>query len=114
MMTMRYFNPDSSELTGGNLSRQSVGAVPSVMDNDPNADEQIINQQAGEQYPKDVEEPAAGGKITPDNLADSIAYAIDGSGPGPTNDTTDVGGHKIITEGITGAGLDDEEQALRS
>ncbi len=103
---MRHFSPDSSELPGGASSR-----VPSGMDNDPNADEEIINQQAGEEYPKSTKETA---KIAPDDLADSIAYALDGSGPGPTNATPNVSGHKVITEGITGAGLDDEEEALRS
>lgn len=107
---MRRFIPDSYDL-GGNTSS---ARVPSVMDNDPNADEEIINQQAGEQYPKPVEEPPTEGKIAPDNLADSIAYAIDGSGPGPTHDQPNVSGHKTITEGITGAGLDEEEDALRT
>ncbi len=113
-MTMYYFSPDSSELTGGNAIRQSVSTVPSGMDNDPNADEQIINQQADEQYPKTVEEPASGAKIAPDDLAASIAYALDGSGPGPTNDKPNASGHKIISEGITGAGLDDEEEAMQA
>ena len=114
---MRHFIPDYDNLTGGNDSRH----VPTGMDNDPHADETIINQQAGEQYPKAVEDPAQlidqnpeTGKIVPDNLADSIAYALDGSGPGPTNDTPNVSGHKVITEGITGAGLDEEENNLRS
>ena len=72
--------------------------------------ETAANQQAGEQYPGAVEEPA---KIAPDGLAESIAYALDGSGPGLTGDTPNVSGHKTITEGITGAGLDEEEDALR-
>ena len=84
------------------------------MDNDPRADEEVINQDAGgsslqESYP----EPVETAKIVPDNLADSIAYALDGSGPGPTNDTTNVSEHKVITEGITGAGPEDEEENLR-
>ena len=102
---MRYFMPNPSELTGGSSSQ-----VPSVMDNDPNADEEVINQNAGEDYPKPVDseqkEPA---KITPDNLADSIAYALDGSGPGPTNAKPNVSGHDIITEGTSGAGPEEEE-----
>ena len=97
------------------------------MDNDPNADEEIIDQQAGgrnaaspslrDEYPKPVEVPdlnSGSSKIVPDNLADSIAYALDGSGPGPTNDTPNVSGHKVITEGVTGASLDDEEDAMRT
>lgn len=103
---MRYFSPDPDELTGGTPSR-----IPSGMDNDPNADEEVINQQTGEEYPKPVEKSA---KIVPDDLAASIAYALDGSGPGPTNDELNVSGHKVISEGITGAGPDDEEAALRT
>ena len=113
---MRYFTPDTFNSPAGNPGGQDSGSVPSGMDNDPRADEEIINQQGGEQYPKPVEESAQPGnppKIAPDNLADSIAYALDGSGPGPTNDTPNVSGHKVITEGITGAGLDDEEDAMK-
>jgi hypothetical protein len=102
---MRLFIPDSSDLTGGSSRYVSTG-----MDFDPTADEEIINQQAGEQYPKPVEEPA---KIAPDDLSASIAYALDGSGPGPTHDTPNVSGHKVISEGITGASLEDEEDAMR-
>ena len=115
---MRYLIPDSTDPAAGGDS----GQVPSGMDNDPNADEEIIDQQAGgpslrDEYPKPVQEPpqdSGSSKIVPDNLADSIAYALDGSGPGPTNDTPNVSGHKVITEGITGAGLDDEEDAMRA
>jgi hypothetical protein len=106
---MRYFMPDTSDLTGGKPSRPSSSEVPSNMENDPNADEEVIDQQAGEQYPK----PVNTSKIAPDDLADSIAYALDGSGPGPTNDTPNVSGHKVTHEGITGASLDDEEENLR-
>ncbi|SOD80427.1 hypothetical protein [Spirosoma fluviale] len=108
---MRHFSPDANELTGSTSSR-----VPTGMENDPNADEEVINQQEGdlsarEVYPKPVEKPA---KIAPDDLAASIAYALDGSGPGPTNDKPNVSGHKVISEGITGAGPEDEEDALRA
>lgn len=117
---MRYLTPDTPDSSAGNASGRDSGSIPSGMDNDPHADEEVINQQANgpsprEQYPKPVEEPAQPGnpsKITPANLADSIAYALDGSGPGPTNDTPNVSGHKVITEGITGASLDDEEDAV--
>ncbi len=90
---MRHFSTDSNELTGGTSSR-----VPSGMDNDPNADEEVINQRAGEEYPaaavykSDQVEPA---KIVPDDLAASIAYALDGSGPGPTNDRPNVSDQKM-------------------
>lgn len=102
---MRHFSPDSDELTGGTSSR-----VPSGMDNDPTADEEVIDQRAGEEYHKPVEKSA---KLAPDDLAASIAYALDGSGPGPMNDKPNVSGHKVITEGTTGAGPEDEEAALR-
>ena len=105
---MRYFSPDSDELTG----------IPSGMDNDPHADEEVVNQQSGDssaqdEYPKAVEKSPEPAKIAPDNLADSIAYALDGSGPGPTNDRPNVSGHKVISEGITGAGPEDEEEAIQ-
>lgn len=93
------------------------GQIPSGMDNDPNADEEVISQQAGslsEQYPKAVEAPAEPARIAPHNLSDSIAYALDGSGPGPMNETPNVSGHEIISEGTTGAGPDEEEEALRA
>lgn len=102
---MRHFSPDFDELTGGTSSR-----VPSGMDNDPNADEEVIDQGAGEDYPTPADKPA---KLAPDDLAASIAYALDGSGPGPTNDKPNVSGRKVISEGITGAGPEDEETALR-
>lgn len=113
---MRYFTPDTPTSPAGSADGRDSGSIPSGMDNDPHADEEVINQQADEQYPKPVEESAQPGnspKIAPANLADSIAYALDGSGPGPTNDTPNVSGHKVITEGTTGAGLDDEEDAMK-
>lgn len=97
---MRYLIQYASNAPGDS------GQIPSGMDFDPNADEQIINQQAGEQYPKAVEEP--------DDLSHSIAYAIDGSGPGPTGKEPQGPERKIIDEGITGAGPEDEEENFRS
>lgn len=114
---MRYFAPDISSPIGMPNHGGDSSQVPSGMDNDPHADEEIIDQQAGEDYPKPAKESTQSSgspRIVPDNLADSIAYALDGSGPGPTNDTPNVPGHKVITEGITGAGPDDEEEAMRS
>lgn len=112
---MRYFTSDSTDLSGGDASLRSADAVPSGMDNDPRADEEVIDQRTDASTPPDpYPKPADAPKIVPDDLADSIAYALDGSGPGPTNDVPNVSGHKVITEGITGAGLDDEEDALRS
>jgi hypothetical protein len=102
---MRLFIPDSSDLTGGSSRNVDTG-----MDSDPTADEEVIDQQTGERYPKPVEEPA---KIAPEDLSASIAYALDGSGPGPTNAPPQASGHKVISEGITGANLEEEENALR-
>ena len=100
MTTMRHFSPDANNLPG---------TVPSDMDSDPRADEEIIDQQRGDNRPQ----PADGSAITPIDLADSIAYTLDGSGPGPVNDTPNVLGREVITGGTTGAGLD-EEDATRS
>ncbi|MFD2936259.1 hypothetical protein [Spirosoma flavum] len=116
---MRHFSPDFNELTGGSSSH-----VPSGMDNDPNADEEVIDQQQDslsprEEYPKAIDESpsldeanadqAEPAKIVPDDLAASIAYALDGSGPGPTNDKPNVAGHSVIAEGMTGGGSEDDE-----
>lgn len=104
---MRQFSPESGDFGGDSFSH-----IPSGMDNDPRADEEVVDQHSHEQYPEAVDEPSSEGKIAPDNLSDSIAYALDGSGPGPTTDTPNVSGHKVISEGITGAGLDEEEEAI--
>lgn len=97
--------PNLSELTGADSSR-----VPTGMENDPTADEEVISQKDDADYPHLVEEqPAKEAKIAPDNLADSIAYALDGSGPGPTNAKPNVSGHDVITEGTSGAGPEEEE-----
>lgn len=80
--------------------------IPSAMELDTDADEEVIDQQGDKNYPSPVENP------TPiDDLSNSIAYALDGSGPGPTgHEPMDVP-RKPITEGITGASLEDEENA---
>ncbi|GAB3998712.1 hypothetical protein GCM10028807_47150 [Spirosoma daeguense] len=109
---MRNFMPDSSDSTGNDSSNRSVDTVPSGLDNDPEADEEVIDQQAGEQYPKPVEQTDSEQKETeksPDKLAESIAYALDGTGPGPTNDTPNVSGHDVIFEGSSGTGTDEEK-----
>lgn len=84
-----------------------LAAIPSGMDNDPTADEQIIDQQQGETL------PSPSSPLASDDLASSIAYALDGSGTGLPGSTPVVGTDpgKVITEGITGAGLADEEAA---
>ena len=111
---MRYLMPDPTELTGGDSSQQSadsqsVEAVPTGMDNDPNADEDVINQQTDEEYPRPVDDSSA--KLASDDLADSIAYALDGTGPGPMREKPNVSGHDVIIEGSDGTGSS-EEQAL--
>ncbi|GAB3954608.1 hypothetical protein GCM10028805_40350 [Spirosoma harenae] len=106
---MRHFMLNPSELTGGSSSQ-----VPSVMDNDPNADEEVIDQNAGEDYPKPVDsDQKESAKIAPDNLADSIAYALDGSGPGPAKATPNVSGHDVIIEGSSGTGPEEEEALFK-
>ena len=103
--------PDSSDLSGGDSSQ-----VPTGMENDPNADEEVIRQDANnpslqqDQYPEQVQEEDPDVKLAPDDLADSIAYALDGSGPGPTNAKPNVSGHDVITEGTSGAGPEEEER----
>jgi hypothetical protein len=79
-------------MTPNNLSN-----VPTGIKTDPNADEQVIDQ-TGEQ---------------PDDLANALAYAIDGSGTGvagaPPVAPTEGETQKVITEGTTGAGPAQED-----
>lgn len=86
--------------------------VPSGLDNDPNADEEIINQQRDKTATNlelaDIDQAP----IAADNLSDNLAYALDGSGPGPTGAKPQVEDHKPISEGITGAGPEEEEANL--
>jgi hypothetical protein len=102
--------PDSSKMTGGDASKRPVETVPTGMETDPHADEEVINQHTDTEYPEPVRKPGESAKIAPDDLADSIAYALDGSGPGPTNAKPNVAGHSVITEGTTGSGLEEEER----
>ncbi|GAA4454892.1 hypothetical protein GCM10023189_22000 [Nibrella saemangeumensis] len=116
---------------------EDMGSVPSGMDFDPRADEEVIDQQAGgseseNQYPAPADQPVYGsnqtfpntdsqttsealpGAITPENdLSNAIAYALDGSGPGPTGNEPTAPERKVITEGVTGAGPEEEEENLR-
>lgn len=113
-----------------------MGSVPSGMDYDPRADEEVIDQQANgstpeAQNPAPAEQPAYGstqalpqneslqtGDILPsaihedNDLSSAIAYALDGSGPGPTATEPTGPERKVITEGITGAGPAEEEDNL--
>ena len=106
---MESYADDSSKLKN----------VPTGMDNDPEADEQIIDQTDGrpESYPDEVapsglEKPKAGEETPMDDLANALAYAIDGSGLGvagaPPAAPTEGEVQKLKTEGTTGASEADE------
>lgn len=87
--------------------------VPSGLDNDPNADEEIINQQRDSKNTDLELADSEQAPITASNLSDNIAYALDGSGPGPTGAQPQVDEHKPVSEGVTGAGPEDEEENLK-
>lgn len=110
---MQHFTPDSSELTGNNSSQRPLETIPTGMVTDPHADEEVIDNHTTEEYPEPVQTAGETAKIAPDDLSDSIAYALDGSGPGPTGAMPNVLEHKVITEGTTGASLGEEEENLR-
>lgn len=97
----------------GDNSERPLRSVPSGLDNDPNADEEVINQQrdkkATDLEPADSEQAP----LASDSLSENIAYALDGSGPGPTGAKPQVDEHKPISEGVTGAGPEDEEENLK-
>ncbi len=86
--------------------------VPSGLDHDPNADEEIINQQEDKTATELELADSDKAPIAPANLSENIAYALDGSGPGPTGAKPQVSAGKHVTEGITGAGPEDEEKNL--
>ncbi|CCH00091.1 hypothetical protein FAES_2082 [Fibrella aestuarina BUZ 2] len=102
--------------------------VPTGMETDPEADEQVIDQtgdndQTGAEAnrpddinPSGIEKPEAGNETPMDDLANALAYAIDGSGTGvagaPPVAPVEGEEQKVKTEGITGAGHDDEERNL--
>lgn len=95
--------------------------VPTGMENDPHADEQVIDQTGSDadrsNYPDEVnpsglEKPQAGEETPMDDLANAIAYAIDGGGTGiagaPPAAPTIGDVQTVKTEGTTGPGGDDE------
>ena len=103
-------------------SKKDLSDVPTGMENDPRADEQVIDQtnQSTNNVPDDVnpsgleKPPAEEGTSPGDDLANALAYALDGSGIGmagappaapPVGDP-----QKVTSEGVTGAGLDDEDE----
>ncbi len=84
-----------------------LSAIPSGMDNDPKADEEVINQQQGNTTR--LSQPPTDDADEVDNLTHSIAYAIDGSGNCFPGSTPVVGAPQtVVTEGTTGAELDEE------
>ena len=97
--------------------------VPTGMETDPNADEQVIdqtadgltNEQPAEVNPSEVEESKAGEETAADDLTNALAYALDGSGTGlagaPPVAPTVGSVQSVINEGTTGAG-EKEEQKL--
>lgn len=102
-------------------NRKDLSNVPTGMESDPGADERVIdqtNEHTGnvpeDVHPSGPEKPTAEeGNSPEDDLANALAYALDGSGVGmagappaapPVGDP-----QKLTSEGITGAGLDDEE-----
>ncbi|WP_019990636.1 hypothetical protein [Rudanella lutea] len=117
---MESYAPSPDDMMNQNSSR-----VPTGMEQDVRADEDIIDQTGAEPAAADTElqrapvEPPQAGQSTPvDDLASSIAYALDGSGRGETNPVSPQQGpigpeHKPITEGTTGASLRDEEDNLK-
>lgn len=69
------------------MMRQNSSHVPSAMDLDTRADEDIIDQTGTESANEEtaierapIEQPNAGEATPVDDLASSIAYALDGSG----------------------------------
>ncbi|WP_375446345.1 hypothetical protein [uncultured Fibrella sp.] len=111
-------------MENGPGNNKDLSNVPTGMENDPGADEQVIDQTS--QYtgnvpddvnPSGLEKPTAEEGTSPgDDLANALAYALDGSGVGmagappaapPVGDP-----QKLTSEGVTGAGLDDEEDDL--
>ncbi|MEZ0611288.1 hypothetical protein ACAW74_22445 [Fibrella sp. WM1] len=100
--------------------------VPTGMETDPEADEQVIDQTGNSDQkdaprpddvnPSGIEKPKAGEETPMDDLANALAYAIDGSGTGiagaPPVAPTVGEEQKVKTEGTTGASEADEAQKL--
>ncbi|WP_266366915.1 hypothetical protein [Tellurirhabdus rosea] len=95
--------------------------TPSGMDNDPNADEEIIDQTTPRPSQEETDLTPADGtgripsQVAPDptdddDLGSKIAYALDGSESTPLGEPT-VG--KVTHSGMTGASLQDEEANAR-
>lgn len=112
---MESYAPNSDDMMSQNSSR-----VPTAMEQDTRADEEIIDQTGPEPADQDtqlqaapIEQPRVGEETPIDDLANSIAYALDGSGLGNTSALAAPQGpegpeRKVVTEGVTGAGLKEE------
>ena len=83
---MESYAPNSDDMMNQNSSH-----VPTGMEQDIRADEEIIDQTTPSSAAADetelqrapvVEQPTAGDETPVDDLASSIAYALDGSGRG--------------------------------
>ena len=85
---MESYAPNSDDMMNQNSSH-----VPTGMEQDIRADEEIIDQTTPSaaadetelQRAPIAEQPTAGDETPIDDLASSIAYALDGSGRGETN-----------------------------
>jgi hypothetical protein len=105
-------------------NEKDLSNVPTDMESDPTADERVIDQTGSnvkdvpeEVNPSGLEKPTAAEGTTPlDDLANALAYALDGSGTGmagaPPIAPTVGEAQKIASEGTTGAGPEDEEDDL--
>ncbi|TAE24598.1 MAG: hypothetical protein EAZ91_20265 [Cytophagales bacterium] len=79
---MESYAPNPDDMMNRNSSH-----VPTGMEQDTRADEEIIDQTGSEPaneetdvQPAPIEQPRVGEETPVDDLASSIAYALDGSG----------------------------------
>ncbi len=99
---MRFLSPDTNTSGTTPAPMPDSSQVPTDMETDPTNDREIIDQQTGETYPKEADQSAQPDVLQANNLREAIAYALDGSGPGPMHSSPDVpAGHQVITEGTT-------------
>ena len=84
---MESYAPSPDDMMNRNSSH-----VPTSMEQDTRADGEIIDQTSAaaaaeetELQSAPIEQPKAGEEIPIDDLASSIAYALDGSGRGETS-----------------------------
>jgi|GEM_PF-1969645 len=105
-----------------NPNLHPLSSIPSGMDNDPNADEQIIDQTSPRPSAEENDLSPPTDKTTglipsqqtddpasDDRLSEKIAYALAGAEP----PTIDESPRKVTHEGMTGASLEDEADRFR-